>query len=323
VDVAGGQVDGVHFHDGVHLHAMADQGGRAADGGAQQQRVFGIDRGAGQVAGERGVGQFLGQDGRAQHGGAVHARQGRPAAHQRHARRYQQQAAEVAVVHLGQFVDVLAARLQAVEQAFEACRGAAGGRRAAGDLHGFAAALRDGVGQFLFQDAVDDAAFGQHLAHAFQRHRLAALGRMQRQQDGHVLGVQLQFERAVDDLADGGLHGFGGMAAQVDEGQDGLAVQRLGAPALGGGGGGQGVPAGQADRGARLGLIIGDGGAGVGIEGGRAVRAACRRHGGIRRGGTRRRRVDRRQDVARGIQHQLERVFFVHLASPALASCAR
>ena len=98
------------------------------------------------------------------------------AAHERRARRDQQQAAQVAVVHLCQFVDFLGARLEPVQQAFEAGGGAARGRGALRHQQGAGATLFDGLGQFRFQQAVDDALVGQRLAHRLQRDGTAALG---------------------------------------------------------------------------------------------------------------------------------------------------
>ncbi|MCY1529477.1 hypothetical protein D9M68_646240 [compost metagenome] len=284
------------------MHAVADQGRRAGDGGAQQQRIVRIDFHASQVLGEGRVGHFIGEDGLAQHVDAIHARQRGRAPHQRRAGRYQQQVAQVAVVHLGQFVDVFATGSQAVQQAFEAGGGAAGGRRALGDQHGFPGGPFDGLGQLAFQHAVDDALVRQRLAHGFQRDGLAALGGMQGQQHRHARGVQFHFEAAIDDHADRARDGFLGIAALLDKGQDRLAVQRLGGPALRDSGGGQRVPGGQVgvER-AGFGGRVGERDVAAVIVGRRAARKKGIRRP-VSRGGARRRRVACRQDLGCGVQ---------------------
>ncbi|KAG0732082.1 hypothetical protein G6F23_014671 [Rhizopus arrhizus] len=144
-----------------------------------------------------------------------------------------------------------------------------------------------------------DAAVGHRVAQHVQRDRLAALGRVQGQQRGHAGGVEFQFERAVHHLPDRKLHGFGGAAALVDEGQHGVVVQRVGGPALRHDGGGQRIPGGQVkvDVGRR---VDGDVRVGVQLRGVVTASAArCLSGGGVivvrrRRVGAWRRRIDGR-----------------------------
>ncbi len=121
-----------------------------------------------------------------------------------------------------------------------------------------------------------DALIRQGLAHRFQRDGLAALGRVQRQRCRHEGGVQLDVEAAVHDLADGALDGLGGRAAQVDEGNDGVIVERIRTPALRGRGSDQHVPRRKVgvDRqgvgfvgNRNVGILVG--GLGIGLGGGR------------------------------------------------------
>ncbi|MNT05431.1 hypothetical protein D3C72_1400500 [compost metagenome] len=185
---------------------------------------------------------------------------------------------------------------------------------------------------------MDDALIGEGLAYGLQRDGLAALGRVQRQRRGHAGRVQFDFESAVHDLADGALDRLRGSPAQIDEGQDRVAVQRLGRPALRHGRGDEGVPVGQIgieDGGIGIATVgfVGDGDVGLLVRclgsgrGSDGLRRAFHRCGTVWRRnvvGPGRRRIDRRQDVGLGIQQQLERVFCAHLTlSPAWHEAAR